>query len=193
MTDNKVCPSCGATLDNNVGSQCPFCGSALDTPAVNSSSAQTMISSRPLSKKAEFDNSAEAMDEIKKLVREGDEAGATMIAGQQFDLKPEDAKNTVEQVAEELKYSGGETMLAGHSTPPPPPPVTDQAAYSTPPAAVPASFSTPPAGTSFVPETPKADNKKKWIIGGSIGAVVFLCLCCCLPLIASFVMMRRGN
>ena len=186
MTENRTCPSCGATLEENVGSQCPFCGNALSTV---SSSAQTMISSRPLIKSEQFDNSAEAMDEIKKLVREGEEAEATRIASEQFDLKPEDAKNTVEQVAEELKYSGNETIIAGHAAPPPPP-VSAQAAYSTP-ASNPAAFSTPSAA-SFVDE-PKNSSKKNWIVGGSIAAVIFLCLCCCLPLALIIFNMQNGN
>ncbi len=187
MTDNKTCSSCGATLDNNVGSQCPSCGSAL-TPV--SSSAQTMISGRPLSKAAEFDNSAEAMDEIKKLVREGDKAEAAKIASEQFDLKPEDARNTVDQVAEDLKYSAGATVIASRITPPPPPPVSAQASYSKPDSS-PASFSMPPAA-SIIDEQPQK-SKKNLIIGGSIGAVVFLCLCCCLPLIGIIYFINSGN
>ena len=189
MTDNKVCPSCGATLDSNVGSQCPFCGSALSSTP-DSSSAKTMISSRPLNKQGEFDNSAEAVDEIKRLVREGEAAQAAKVASEQFDLKPEDAKNTVDQVAVDMKYSGGETMLADRATPPPPPHVTAQPSYSVPPAA-PASFSTPPISGSVV--EPAKPSRRNWIIGGSIGAVVFLCLCCCLPLLIYGVNVMRSR
>jgi len=187
MTDNKTCPSCGATLESNVGSQCPFCGAALAT--VSSSSAQTLIS-RPLSKKGEFENSAEAMDEVKRLVREGDANAAAQVASEQFDLKPEDAKSTVEQVEVDMKYAGDETKMAEQvilpaaaATPEPAfTPVTppSQAAYTTPPAAISS-------------EPPKSSNKN-WIIGGSIGAAVFLCLCCCLPLlIGGLSMLRRGR
>ena len=190
MTDNKTCPSCGATLDSNVGSQCPFCGSAL-TPA--NSSAQTLIS-RPLSKKAEFENSAEAMDEVKRLVSEGETAAAAQVASEQFDLNTEDAKSTVDQVQVDMQYSSNKTMLAGHAVPvpPPPPPVVEQAAYSTPPAVTPVSYSPPPAASSFE-EVKQPSKNKNWIIGGSIGAVVFLCLCCCLLIVISLLPMIRNS
>jgi uncharacterized Zn finger protein (UPF0148 family) len=174
MTDNKTCPSCGATLENNVGSQCPFCGAALATV---SSSAQTLIS-RPLSKKGEFENSAEAMDEVKRLVREGESEAAEQVASEQFDLKPEDAHSTVEQVEVDMKYSGEETKLAGQVVPPMAAAAAPGPAY-TPPASQ-AVYNTPPAASSTEPEK---SSKRNWIIGGSIGAAIFLCLCCCLPLL----------
>ena len=88
MSPNNVCPSCGAALEENVGSACPFCGSALSV----SMSAPTIISAPPKKKKATAQSSAEAMDEVKKLVREGDTAAAAEVASAEFGLSQEAAQ-----------------------------------------------------------------------------------------------------
>ncbi len=94
MSPEKKCPSCGAPLDETVGSACPFCGIALSAP--------TLIST-PAKKKKAAQSSAESMDEVKKLVRAGDAAGAAEVASAAFDLTPEAAQSVVEQTALEIK------------------------------------------------------------------------------------------
>lgn len=162
MSPNHVCPSCGAALEENVGSSCPFCGSALSMPTIISTPA----------KKKKAASSAEAMDEVKKLVSEGDTAGAAEVASAEFGLNQEAAQSTVEQVATEMKYSGAETIMAG----PIPPKASEPVVENIP-----------------VAEPAKPSNKRSWIIGGSIAAVVFLCLCCCLPLVIAAATMLRNR
>jgi cobalamin biosynthesis Mg chelatase CobN len=200
MSDLNVCPSCGAKLEANVGSKCPFCGS--DLP-VSAGSAPTLIS-RPISKNAEFENSAEAMDEIKQRVSDGDTAGATLIASSAFDLPEEAARTTVEQIKTDMPISSSssdKTMLssagalaAAVAAAEAAQSATASQAYIPPasaPVNIPAQVSAPaPVNNSFGPagaintsgEPPKQSNRQRWIIGGSIAAVVLVC-CCCLPLV----------
>lgn len=164
MSTDNVCPFCGVSLESNTGSQCPACGSALPT---RDSSAATIIS-----KKAVFDNSAEAMDELKKLIRNGDSGAAAEVASIQFDLSQEAAQSTVEQVESDMKHSGRETPPAEPSPASAPPEVIDAALFD---------------------EPQKPNNSRRWIIGCSIGAAVFLCVCCCLPFLIWIVMMNKGR
>jgi len=200
MSEINVCPSCGAKIDDKSATLCPFCGSALTAVG---SSAPTLIS-RPLSQKAQFENSAEAMDEIKRLVNEGDTSGATQIAGSAFDLPEEAAQTVIEQVRMDMPPSSSDkTMLASSAAVAAAAAATEAAKPATipaPPASTPARVSTPVEvvdsgstdGYQAPPETPRQSNRQKWIVGGSIGAVVFLCVCCCLPLVAYFYWIR-GN
>jgi cell pole-organizing protein PopZ len=164
MSPNNVCPSCGAALEENVGNACPFCGSALGV----SSSAPTILS---LSKKeiAQAQSSAEVMDEIKKHVREGDTAGAAEVASAEFGLNQESAEATIEQISTEMKYSGREPKIV---EPEPVQPVVENRPFD---------------------EPKKPANSRNWIIGGGIAAAVFLCLCCCLPLLIAIVTMARDR
>jgi hypothetical protein len=157
MSTNNTCPSCGAALENNVSSACPFCGSALSTP--------TIIT--PVRPESSFNNSAEAMDEIKKLVREGDTARAAEVANAEFGLSQEAAQSTIEQVATDMKYSSHEPVIV------------EPAPTYTP--------SEPVISSSPFDEPKKPFNSRPWIIGCSIGAAVFLCLCCCMPLLIAIV------
>jgi hypothetical protein len=161
MTTENACPFCGAPLENITGSQCPACGNALP------SSAPTMVSN-----KAAFENSAEAMDEVKKLIREGDQDAAAKVASAAFDLNQEDAQNTIEQTVIDMNYSERET-----------PPVEP----------TPVSAPTKMQNAPLFSETQKPSNSRTWIIGGSIAAVVFLCLCCCLPIVVGLAMMNSGQ
>jgi len=168
MSPNNVCPSCGAALEDNAGSSCPFCGSALSL----SMSAPTLISAPAQKKKAAAKSSAEAMDEVKKLVREGDTAGAAEVAGAEFGLDQEAAQSTVEQVATDMKYSAPEPVIVepipGYK---PSEPVSESSPYD---------------------EPKKPSNSRPWMIGGIL-AVIFLCCCCCLPLLITIVSMARNR
>ncbi len=167
MSPNNVCPSCGAALEENVGSACPYCGSALSV----SMSAPTMLGA-PAKKKKSAKSSAEAMDEVKKLVREGDEAGAAEVASAEFGLDAEAAKITVEQVETDMKYSGSEPKPAEPETP---------------------SKAAEPVVESIPPEEPKKpSNSRNWIIGG-VAAVIFLCCCCCMPFVITIAAIMRNR
>lgn len=170
MSPNLVCPSCGAALEDNVGNSCPYCGSALNF----GSSAPTIIA-MPKKKKAE--SSAEAMDEVKKLVREGDEATAAEVASAEFGLDAEAAKTTVEQVATDMEHSGSE-----------PAPVQPEPTPVKPIEPEPFVPQSSPVGQP--PKPPSKTNP--WVIGGA-AAVIFLCLCCCLPTLIAIVAMARNR
>jgi len=163
MSPKNECPSCGAALEENVGSACPFCGSALSAP--------TILGAQAIRNRAVAKSSAEAMDEVKKLVSEGDTAGAEEVASAEFGLNQEAAEMTVEQISFDLKRSGRKLVT---------------------PESEPASS---PAGqvidSNVFDQPQKTSTRRNWIIGGSIGAAVFLCLCCCLPLVLAIVTMRN--
>jgi uncharacterized Zn finger protein (UPF0148 family) len=169
MSPNNVCPSCGAALEDNAGSSCPFCGSALSL----SRSAPTIISAPAKKKKAAANSSAEAMDEIKKLVREGDNAGAAEVASAEFGLNQEDAKGTVLQVGFDMKNADRKPVIV------------EPAPKSRP--------SEPVIESRPFDEPQKPSNSRPWIIGGSIAAVVFLCVCCCLPLVIGLISLANNR
>ena len=157
MSSENVCPSCGAPLGFNPGSQCPSCGVALPT---SSSSAQTIISH-----KSAFNNSAEVMDEIKNLIKDGDSEKAAEIAQTEFSLDTEAAHNVVEQTAVDIQYTQDNQ--------------TPTSTISEPDFGKPEVIDQP----IFENVTKKNNNNRNMIIGGSIAAVVFLCCCCCIGVI----------
>jgi uncharacterized Zn finger protein (UPF0148 family) len=153
MSPNHVCPSCGATLEENVGSACPYCGSALSAP--------TLIST-PAKKKKAAQSSAESLDEVKKLVREGDAAGAAEVASAAFDLTPEAAQTVVEQTALEIKPAV--------ASDPEPEVIVEPAGNASPGTGQPKSFG------------------GRWAIAIGAGGTILLCsCCCCLPLVLAFL------
>jgi hypothetical protein len=165
MTTENNCPFCGTSLEGNTSNQCPSCGSALHT---SSNSAPTLISKKPV-----FNSSAEIMDEVKNLIREGDQSGATEVLSSQFGLSQEAAQSTVEQTEIDMSHTGREV-----------PPAEPEATY----------VSSKPE----IIDAPKSQEKKSgisknWIIGGSIGAVVFLCVCCCLPIVGWLIWVNQGQ
>jgi len=162
MTTENICPFCGAPLENLTENKCPSCGSAL--PA---SSSATLISPR-----SSFNSSAEVMDEVKKLEREGNAGAAAQVLGSEFGLDQAAAQQTAEQVQIELQHDGRESYSSGPEaqTFDTKPEVIDAPIYST---------------------VQKPSNTRNWIIGGSIGAAVFLCCCCCLPLLSIILSIKN--
>jgi uncharacterized Zn finger protein (UPF0148 family) len=169
MTTQSICPFCGAPLENYTGSQCPSCGNAL--PVVSGSEPGIITSPKP-----EYNNSAEVMDEVKKLVREGDSEAAAQVAATEFGLNLEAAHNTVEQVEVEMQHSGHEIPKTepepASFNPNPAPEVIDAPTYTS---------------------TQQPSNTRKWIIGGVIGAAIFLCVCCLLPILILIPVFRNGQ
>jgi hypothetical protein len=131
-----------------------------------------------------FDSSASSMDEVKRLIREGNTDAAEEIASIQFGLSQEAAHNTVEQTVVNMKYSGHETL-----------PVEPAPVSSMPPE--PASSMPQPevvnSPSHLYDEPQKPSNSRKWIIAGSIGAVVFLCMCCCIPVLILIITSIKNN
>lgn len=167
MTTEKECPFCGAPLEGVTGNACPSCGNALPG---RQTSAPTLITSKP-----GFKNSAEVMDEVKKLIREGDAGAAAEVAGSEFDLSPEAAQTTVEQTGFDMQHMGA--AVPPSQPEPNPQPAADSV------------YSHPEVVNAPSVEMPKnSSSARNWIIGGSIGAAIFLCLCCCLPIILMLVL-----
>jgi ribosomal protein L7/L12 len=129
---------------------------------------------------AAFASSAALMDEVKRLLRANKKIEAIKIYREYFDVGLADAKNAVDAAETELKLQS-----------PPPPEVDDNIpAFARPDA--------PPVGPTITPN-PLGDEAqppawRKWLIGCSIAAVVFLCLCVVVPaLLFIFNISSSGN
>lgn len=167
MTTEYKCPFCGAPIDNPNATECPSCGNAL---SIRPGSAPVEVTQKP-----EFNSSAEVMDEVKDLIREGDTAGAAGVAGAAFGLDSEAAKDTVEQMQIDMQHSGQETPPSAAAEPgytSPAPQVIDAPGYDAP---------------------KKSSSVGKWIIGGVIGATILLCVCCVLTILIFVPVFRNGQ
>ena len=154
MADTRECPFCGAPLAENAN-HCDACGNAVHLPNPNLNSAAE--------EPTKYHNSAEMMDDVKNHLRSGDEQGAEQVVGSSLGLNQDAARTVVQQANFDLQNFSQAKPAAAEKNPDP--------------------FSKPEvidAPNAPMPEKPKS---KKWILWGSIGAVLFLCLCCCLPLI----------
>ncbi|MEI6290323.1 MAG: hypothetical protein WCP19_07815 [Chloroflexota bacterium] len=160
MTTELKCSFCGAPLESENLPSCPSCGSTLS----NFSNQATMISS-----KSSFGTSAEVMDEVKRLAKEGKVNEAAQVAGEQFGLSREEAANSVDQTIVDMGLSGAGS--SSHSS-------AEKSSKSQP------EIIDAPGYKAPIPPS----SKKNWVIGGVIAAVIFLCLCCCLPIIVSAFM-----
>jgi len=168
MSEETLCPACGSPAPAGAAA-CPACGSALAV----SSSAPTIIAAAP-----RFSSSAEAMDEVKRLLRAGSKAEAARVHGEYFNLAPGEAQQAVDAIESDLKFSA-----------PPPSPVTDDQ----PPAfAQPEAPATPV--TPAVIDAPAAGRPawQKWLLGCGVALVLFCCLCVLLPIIV-FVATGQGR
>ena len=96
MPDTFQCPACGGFIeysDHNQDMACPFCGTAVTTPPAGDvapapadpSSAKTVVQA------SKFKNSAEIMDEVKRLLGEGDKDGAIKVYAKEFGVPKADA------------------------------------------------------------------------------------------------------
>ena len=191
MTTENICPFCGGPLENVTNNTCPSCGSAIPASVSGAAtiisprssldnSAATIVNPRSsldnssatiLSPRSSFNSSAEVMDEVKRLERNGDSGAAAQILGTEFGLDQAAAQQTAEQVQIELQHDGREAFSSGSEA---------QNSFSRP------EVIDAPGYESVK----KPSNNRNWIIGGSIGAAVFLCCCCCLPLISVLMRMR---
>ena len=189
MATTFQCPACGGIIEyssNNQEMTCPFCGTAITTPGA--SSAATVVMSKPVIEpvNAEADssagaktviqqspvvmNSAEIIDEVKRSLREDDKNGAVRIFSKGFNVSLTDAQTSVDQIEIDMKHSGKEAAPA----PEPDPVSTPVAAQQIPAADI---FDAAAA------QPPKSNTTRNWIIGCSVAAVLFCCLCVILPTI----------
>jgi ribosomal protein L7/L12 len=127
------------------------------------SSADAALISASAAAGAGFASSAEAMDAIKAELRAGKKIEAIKIHRAYFDTGLAEAKTAVEQIENDLQFQ------------PAPLADTEPPAFARPVAPV-----EPTMGANPFDE-PQAPAWRKWLIGCSIGAVLFLCLCVVLP------------
>jgi transcription elongation factor Elf1 len=170
MSNTFQCPACGGLIEytsSNQAMTCPFCGTAVTTPdqaetsapaqtnqGIVDAAAQTLLQQHS----SKFKNSAEIMDEVKRLLREGDKSQAVEVYSKEFDVALEDAQSSVEQIEIDMKHSGAET---------PPPP-----------ASVPSPIPSTPISSDNIIDAPPPQQKSSLPKNLLIGCVVVLVLCC---------------
>lgn len=148
MTDEKKCLSCGAPVDASAR-DCPSCGASLS----DSRNAPTIMASAP-PPVSRFATGAAALDEVKRLIREGNKSEAEKVHREHFQTSLKESKEAVEVLASDMPY---------------------QPAPARPPVAKSASPS--PSAASFEQPRQQSDAWKKWAIGCSIVFILFCCLC----------------
>ena len=129
---------------------------------------------------AAFASSAALMDEVKRLLRANKKIEAVKVYREYFDVGLADAKSAVDAAETELKLQA-------------PPPAVDDGipAFARPDAP-------PVAGPVLSPnpfdDTPKPSGLNRWLLGCSIGGLVFLCLCVALPTVLVMMgLLKLGN
>ncbi len=158
MSDEKKCPACGSPVDESE-TNCSSC----DSPLSDSRSAPTILASAP-PPFSRFSSGAEALDEIKKLIRDGKKLEAVKVHRDYFKTSLQESQDAVDILASDLPYQ--------------PAPARPRVEAAAP---LPESQS-----ASIEPDQPKSDAWKKWLIGCGIGLVLFCCLC--LVLVAALAM-----
>jgi predicted nucleic acid-binding Zn-ribbon protein len=171
MSKTFQCPACGGLIEytsSNQAMTCPFCGTAVTTPeqaetpapaqtgqGIMDAAAKTVLQGRS----SKFKNSAEIMDEVKRLLREDDKSQAVEVYCREFNVALEDAQSSIEQIEIDMKHSGAET-----------PPT---------PANVPSPIPSMPISSDNIIDAPPAPQKSSFPIKGVIiGCLVALVLCC---------------
>ncbi len=109
-----------------------------------------------------FQSSAEAMDAVKKEIRNGNKLKAIQLHREYFGTSLADSKTAVEQMETDMNLQAA-------------PPDTEPPAFARP--------DEPAISANPFDEPQKPSNTRKWVIGCSIAAVLFLCLCVCLPIV----------
>ena len=181
MSKTFQCPACGGLIEytsSNQAMTCPFCGTAVTTPEqaetpapaqtdqgmMDDAAAKTVLQGHS----SKFKNSAEIMDEVKRLLRDGDKSQAIEVYRREFNVALEDAQSSIEQIEIDMKHSGRET--------PPPPP---ESVFSPVP-------STPVPNADVIdapPALPKSSFPIKGVVIGCVVALVLCCLCVISPAI----------
>jgi hypothetical protein len=175
MPEQVNCPACGAPVDLPATS-CPYCSAALVGGA---ESAPTIIASAP-PPLPRFANSAEAMDEIKSLLRAGKKTEAVKVHREYFGTKLADAREAIEAIQSDLAFE--------------PEPIGSVVTVSDESAAPKASYSPdgPVVSEPLFDEPQKPPAWRKWAIGCAVALVVFCCLCVALPAIVALVLAPAG-
>lgn len=194
MSTTFQCPACGGIIEYTSSNQdmtCPFCGTAITTPGAGSAATVVMpkvervqpeedpgAGAKTVIQQSRFGNSAEIMDEVKRLLREGDKTGALKVYSKEFDVPMADAQTSVDQIEIDMRHSGKEATPTAPEPIPAPTPVR-------PAQSIPASDILDAA-----PEETKSNTTRNWIIGCSIAFVLFCCLCI---IVSTVVSMAAGS
>lgn len=123
--------------------------------------AATLISQAPENQR--FENSAEMVDEVKRLLRQDKKIAAVKVYREYFEVGLAEAKTAVDQIETELKFSAAPVTPSAPETPVQPAEPTISANPFDAPA--------------------KPSNMRGWVIGCSLAALASLCLCVGLPLL----------
>ena len=175
MSEQVNCPACGAPVDLPASS-CPYCSAALTG---SSESAPTIMAAAP-PVPPRFSNSAEAMDEIKSLLRAGKKTEAVKVHREYFGTKLNDAREAVAAIQADLAFEpepiGSVVTVSEESA-------TPKAAYGSDGPVMP--------DTAF-DEPQKPPAWRNWVIGCAVALVLFCCLCVVLPVIGVLVCAPAG-
>jgi len=170
--------------DHDQAMSCPFCGVAVTTPPAgivdegDPSSAKTVVHA------SKFKNSAEILDEVKRLIGEGDTDGAIKVYAKEFGVPKADARTSVEQIEIDMRPKEETPPPVEESAPPPPPPPPPHSPIPDP-AAI--------RGEVVDSASQKPSTARNWIIGCGVAFLLFCCLCVILPTIVYFVMNQMGG
>lgn len=132
---------------------------------------------------SQFANSAELMDEVKRLLRAEKKIEAVKVYREYFNCGLAEAKDAVDAAETELKLQA------------PPPLAEDEVPSFARPDAAPAAASSGPVvmPNPVTAETSGPPAWRNWAIGCGIALVLFCCLCVVLPAIVSLVMNNAGG
>jgi ribosomal protein L7/L12 len=133
-------------------------------------SQATLVSGSALAG-AGFASSAALMDEIKRLLRSGNKIEAIKIYREYFNVGLKDAKDAVDAAETELKFQSA-------------PGLEDNVPSFARPEVLPVE---PTMGANPFDESQKPSGVRKWLIGCSLAALIFLCFCVALPVVLIFV------
>jgi ribosomal protein L7/L12 len=128
---------------------------------------------------AAFSSSAEAMDEIKRLLRGGNKIEAIKVHREYFSTGLKDAKDAVDAIESDLKFQAAPAR-----------PSLGQSAGQ------PSSFAPSEPVMSANPfDEPGQSSQagRKWLIGCSVAFVLFCCLCVVLPALIYALFSGQGG
>jgi hypothetical protein len=166
MSEEEVkCPACSAPVALPA-TACPYCGAALSGDA---RSAPTLLASAPPPLPPRFSSSAEAMDEVKRLLRAGDKLQAVKVHREYFGLSLKESTDAVNAIESDLKFQAAPASSPSVEDEPP--------AFARP--------ETPPVEPVRIPSVESGEPPawRNWAIGCGVALLLFCCVCVALPLV----------
>lgn len=197
MATTFQCPACGGIIEytsNNQDMNCPFCGTAITTPGAGAAATVIMAkvekdpaaSAKTVVQHSKFGNTAEIMDEVKRLLREGDKEGAVKVYSKEFSVPMIDAQASIDQIEIDMKHSGKEAAPAPQPEPEPVP-------VSTPAPSVSAQQIPNSDILDAAPPTKKSGIPKGWLIGCGVAFLIACCICLLVSVAFTVLPKLTGN